>query len=615
MDNVNESTIINVDKSTKNKTSNEDNMLQLNTTYSLDLDKKSNANDMKKPPVEDANPVEENNDEPAVLTPVEENVLVATSSVTMDVIIKTELLEDIRNTNDKEDNAKSAKYLYLWIYNISKTTKATNLKFYLSKFGKIVSTKIVTDGESCYGYAVLNKEDDLKRLMNNLDNTYFEGKKIKLSLKNPVKENRRYHQSNNLRKSLTRKVDINNRQSNESCNFRKHNTSNHNSRHSNVLSTNAETNTVRRDKSHLSRKEENLSCKTNRSIVQRDRSIINKRDRSIANKKDGNTVRVSNRMFLNERKENIDLVRRSNRNELWRKESDEKRRKSKGRELPLSRQRMRRFSRESSERRRKNYDNLKEGTRRKTLEAKLNETRRRLVKERMLYEKEKYDLLRLRKVLADYERLSIRHQTDVIKKEARELEKSLLKCKNIEIEKKIDEINRKYTYKPAAPKKNQHYEEKKIDISPPPPPNICKETLTHHKMPKKHYENDDRSYQRYRYFHNNVNKEHIHHNLFNKYRQVNNNNNKKSVIELPRNDLTSTLTKNDTWKQIPSTTTHHYVDEHFSTEYWKEPMLNSNQRYRSTPTNPIAYFHNTLSNYPTYSRYGYSEPVDDRKYC
>lgn len=424
----------------------------------------------------------------------------------------------------------------LWVYNILKTTKATDLKSHLSKFGKIVSAKIVTDGENCYGYVLLNDQEDVKQLIANLDNTHFEGKKITLSLRNPVKESRN-RKKTPPRRSLTRKVEG------------KH------QRHSRELSK----------PKRLTHKHAVRRSPLRRSRSERPRIIVETRRSNVRNSsRENSKLRKSSTVRTKER------------------------------------------SRERSVKRKRSYDDWKEDERRKEIEMKLNDARKKLQKEKELFQKEKLELLRLQKVIADYERMDVKRQTDIIKKEARELEANLLKCKNDELEKKMNEINRKY-YTGSPPKKITRYEDKKLHITPPPPPNICKENSNEHKLSKKRYEddkimNDSRPYQRYQY-----NKEHIHHNVFNKYHQPNN----KKPTEMARCNDPSSVTKNVTWKQISSSA--HHINEDYQSEYWKEPIQNTNQRYRPVVTNSTN-FSSSFYHYPEYPRYGYHQADNGRKY-
>lgn len=428
----------------------------------------------------------------------------------------------------------------IWVYNISKTTKATDLKSHLSKFGKIISTKIVTDGENCYGYSILNKYEDVKRCIANLDNTYFEGKKIKLSHRNPEKQSR-MQKNRSPTKSLTRKFGAPQRKS------------------------------------------------SRESSMSHRRRMSTERTRYLSTEKRRSRERSKDRPKTFHKKSFRGISRERSRKSPKRPRDD---------------------SRERYEKRKRNYEDWQEEMRRKALEINLKDARNKLEKEKVLFQKEKMQLLKLQKIFADYERIDLKKQTDIIKKETRELEENLMKCKTSETDRKM-EIGRKY-YGTSPPKKLIRYEDKKLHISPPPPPNICKETLEH-KLAKKRYEddkllNDERSYQRYQYNGKQEHyKEHIHHNAFNKYNQTNN----KKPTELPRCNNASSIPKNVTWKQIGSSSAHH-GNETYPSEFWKEPPP-QNQRYRPI-LGESSNFSPSFYHYPEYSRYGYHEQDNARKF-
>lgn len=76
----------------------------------------------------------------------------------------------------------------LWILNISSTVKATELKQFVSKSGRVLAAKIVTDGKKCYGYVVMENVEEAKECLKTLNNTYLDGKKITISMSRPAVE-------------------------------------------------------------------------------------------------------------------------------------------------------------------------------------------------------------------------------------------------------------------------------------------------------------------------------------------------------------------------------------------------------------------------------------------
>lgn len=204
------------------ETSNDIHILQLDTSETLDMYLDKNKNDK--------NQIEEV-DSTKIDSSVEESK--------NDKILQLSCIDSLGNVQKSDDSSKSSKQEkgkvsqkddsklgrisgnFIWVYNISQSAKATSIKSYLSKFGKVVTAKIVTDGKTYYGYVVMDKSEDAQKCIDNLDNTYFEGKKIKLSFKGPDKINdskKENRQSNErqlstvrkeprkARRSLTRKV-------------------------------------------------------------------------------------------------------------------------------------------------------------------------------------------------------------------------------------------------------------------------------------------------------------------------------------------------------------------------------------------------------------------------
>lgn len=72
----------------------------------------------------------------------------------------------------------------LWITNIAKTTRATELKQALSDYGKVIGAKVVTNarypGACCYGYVTMDTVADADRVIEKLDNTELNGQIIKV---------------------------------------------------------------------------------------------------------------------------------------------------------------------------------------------------------------------------------------------------------------------------------------------------------------------------------------------------------------------------------------------------------------------------------------------------
>lgn len=77
----------------------------------------------------------------------------------------------------------------MWITNIAKTTRATELKQALSDCGKVIGAKVVTNarfpGSCCYGYVTMETVADADRVIEKLNNTELNGQIIKIEKVRP----------------------------------------------------------------------------------------------------------------------------------------------------------------------------------------------------------------------------------------------------------------------------------------------------------------------------------------------------------------------------------------------------------------------------------------------
>lgn len=87
-------------------------------------------------------------------------------------------------SSGKDKKHSSSQNRNLWITNISKTTRATELKQALSEYGKVIGAKVVTNarfpGACCYGYVTMDTVADADRVIEKLDNTELNGQIIKI---------------------------------------------------------------------------------------------------------------------------------------------------------------------------------------------------------------------------------------------------------------------------------------------------------------------------------------------------------------------------------------------------------------------------------------------------
>ncbi|KAF2897685.1 hypothetical protein ILUMI_08479 [Ignelater luminosus] len=90
------------------------------------------------------------------------------------------------STNSSKANAGNPSRI-LWVSNVTQSIRASELKQYISNIGKVVTAKIVTDGKKCYGYIVMDNAEDASKCIKNLNNAYFEGRKLTFSFTRPQK--------------------------------------------------------------------------------------------------------------------------------------------------------------------------------------------------------------------------------------------------------------------------------------------------------------------------------------------------------------------------------------------------------------------------------------------
>ncbi|CAF2473493.1 unnamed protein product [Rotaria sp. Silwood2] len=80
--------------------------------------------------------------------------------------------KDNTNKSNKDD-------CYLWVSNIAKETHASDLKALFSKYGKVLTTKVIGSSSSqWFGYIHLATPDDVEKCIHTLHQTELHGKKI-----------------------------------------------------------------------------------------------------------------------------------------------------------------------------------------------------------------------------------------------------------------------------------------------------------------------------------------------------------------------------------------------------------------------------------------------------
>lgn len=78
----------------------------------------------------------------------------------------------------------------VWAMNVSRSSKASDLKQHFSKYARVSTAKIVTDGRSYYGFLSFETHEDAEKCMEKLNGVYFDNRKLKLSFTRPKLKSR-----------------------------------------------------------------------------------------------------------------------------------------------------------------------------------------------------------------------------------------------------------------------------------------------------------------------------------------------------------------------------------------------------------------------------------------
>lgn len=72
----------------------------------------------------------------------------------------------------------------IWISNVAKNTRASELKALLSKYGKVTGAKVVVSarfpGSCCFGYVTMGSVEDVENVISKLNSTELNGQIIKI---------------------------------------------------------------------------------------------------------------------------------------------------------------------------------------------------------------------------------------------------------------------------------------------------------------------------------------------------------------------------------------------------------------------------------------------------
>ncbi|CAF5213485.1 unnamed protein product, partial [Rotaria magnacalcarata] len=83
------------------------------------------------------------------------------------------------NKKTEKTNKSNKDECFLWVSNIAKETHASDLKALFSKYGKVLTTKVIGSSSSqWFGYIHLATSDDVEKCIQALHQTELHGKKI-----------------------------------------------------------------------------------------------------------------------------------------------------------------------------------------------------------------------------------------------------------------------------------------------------------------------------------------------------------------------------------------------------------------------------------------------------
>jgi hypothetical protein len=86
---------------------------------------------------------------------------------------------------EKEKAGDKRKQGDVWVSNITRHVKATDLKKHFSRHGKVLTAKIVTNGKSFFGYILMENSDVANKCVRSLHGSSLDGRKITVSRQRP----------------------------------------------------------------------------------------------------------------------------------------------------------------------------------------------------------------------------------------------------------------------------------------------------------------------------------------------------------------------------------------------------------------------------------------------
>ncbi|KAJ8963679.1 hypothetical protein NQ314_005473 [Rhamnusium bicolor] len=114
-----------------------------------------------------------------------EDTIVQPEKLPLKAIAKTGNNNGELNKKPVKLKSKKEEHSYFWVSNISRHVKATDLKKFFAQLGKVLTAKILTNGKSYFGYVSMDSAELAAKCINQLNNTFFDGRKIVVSKDRP----------------------------------------------------------------------------------------------------------------------------------------------------------------------------------------------------------------------------------------------------------------------------------------------------------------------------------------------------------------------------------------------------------------------------------------------
>ncbi|RZC32733.1 RRM 6 and/or ADIP domain containing protein [Asbolus verrucosus] len=138
------------------------------------------------PPKDDAKVNGHDAKSDALLITTEEDLDLTEKDKKSEADVKEESDKPKKESESKEkEKPDKRKQGDVWVSNITRHVKATDLKKHFSRHGKVLTAKIVTNGKSFFGYILMENSDVANKCVRSLHGSSLDGRKITVSRQRP----------------------------------------------------------------------------------------------------------------------------------------------------------------------------------------------------------------------------------------------------------------------------------------------------------------------------------------------------------------------------------------------------------------------------------------------